>query len=163
MIGFATTMFEGRSRVLQTLLGKRTNRRRLRRLENEALVELQNNDHDWVVKITGLGSARLVTTSEEGAENTGEAQRMPRRTEAFSGDWLFEAVSRAVLPVQGRMDLPLRILTDYLTRNLITPEIAWKELQAMPSDGRYSGELRRWISNELAHLSQPQATWRNRP
>jgi len=133
---------------------KKSFRRWLRRMKNEGLVELQNSGDDWVVRITGPGDPRLVATDEDGAE-TAETPRMSSRAEAFSGDWLFDAVTNAVPAAQGRIDLPLRILTDYLTRGLISPEVAWEKLRAIPSDERYSIELRRQISNELAHLSQP--------
>lgn len=88
---------------------------------------------DAVVKISGPADVALI----------------PER------DWLFVAVSNAVPAVHGRIDLPLQILKDHLTREFISPEIAWEELSGIPSDERYSSELRRWISNELAHLSQP--------
>lgn len=93
---------------------------------------------------------RALVESNSSTSALGDTSGSP---DPFSGDWLYMAVTRAVPTAQGRIDLPLRILKDHLTRELITPELAWKELRAIPSDDRYSSDLRRRISNELAHLS----------
>ena len=50
--------------------------------------------------------------------------------DASSGDWLLEAVSRVVPAVQGRMDLPLQILRDYLTREPPPPVVDCPETKS---------------------------------
>ena len=138
----------------QDFLQRLDNARFWIRLHCEALI----SDNDLLSQLVDsqIAHSRAKGWSEIEAGTATELREQPSLESSRAREGAGAAATKVPeTNMRGHSGLPLLILKDKLTRELISPEEAWNELGSMPDDARYSSELRRSISNELKHLANP--------